>query len=241
MKKYSYVGISFIILLFGIIFVPRIVDRVKNTEIVSNTRMSKENPITNETLAFLKIDGQKRQFPKFVFLNQDSLWVTQSDFANKVTVVDFFFVNCPTICPKMTSNLALLSKQFTEKDFAIASFTINPVYDTPTRLKKYEEAYKINNPDWHFLTGDREKIYDLARNHFNLFAEENPDVVGGFEHSGYFALVDKNGYLRSRYDQFGNPIVYYRGTVSLEEKVADNGEEEQISILAQDIEKLLNE
>lgn len=241
MKKYSYVGISFIILIFGIIFVPRIVNRVKNTEIVSNTRMSKENPITNETLAFLKIDGQKKQFPKFVFLNQDSLWVTPSDFANKVTVVDFFFVNCPTICPKMTSNLAHLSKQFKEKDFAIASFTINPVYDTPTRLKKYEEAYKIDNPDWHFLTGDRKKIYDLARNHFNLFAEENPEVAGGFEHSGYFALVDKNGYLRSRYDQFGNPIVYYRGTVSLEEKVADNGEEEQISILAQDIEKLLNE
>ncbi len=241
MKKYSYIGISFIVLLFGIIFIPRIVNRIKNTNIVSNTRMSGENPITNEKLAFLKLDGVKKQFPEFLFLDQDSLLVTHLDYKGKVTIVDFFFVNCPTICPKMTSNLSYLEKQFQGKEVAFASFTINPVYDTPTRLKKYAEAHEVTNPDWHFMTGDREKIYDLARNHFNLFAEENPDVPGGFEHSGYFALVDKNGYLRSRYDQFGNPIVYYRGTVSLDEKIADNGEEEQVSILEEDIQKLLNE
>lgn len=241
MKKYSYVGISFIILLFGIIFVPRIVNRIKDTKIVSNTRMSSDNPVTNEKLAFLKLNGKERELPDFLFLNQDSLLVTHLDFKGKVTVVDFFFVNCPTICPRMTSNLSYLEKKFTGKDLALASFTINPVYDTPTRLKKYAEAHQVTNPDWHFLTGDREQIYNLARNHFNLFAEENPNVPGGFEHSGYFALIDKNGYLRSRYDKFGNPIVYYRGTVSLEENVAANGEKEQISILAEDIQKLLEE
>ncbi len=241
MKKYSYVGVSFIVLLFGIIFVPRIVNRVKNTAIVSNTRMSSDNPITNEKLAFLELSGVKRKMPDFVFRNQDSLLVTHSDYKGKVTVVDFFFVNCPTICPKMTNNLSYLEKQYKGQDVAFASFTINPKYDTPTRLKKYADAHEVSNPDWHFLTGDREKIYDLARNHFNLFADENPNVPGGFEHSGYFALVDKNGFFRSRYDRFGNPIVYYRGTVSLEEKVADNGEKEQISILEEDIKKLLDE
>jgi len=241
MKKYSYIGISFIILVFGIIFIPRIVNRVKGTKIVSNTRMSSDNPITNEKLAFLKLEDQKKQIPEFVFRNQDSLLVTHLDYKGKVTVVDFFFVNCPTICPKMTKNLSYLEKRFHGKDFAIASFTINPVYDTTRRLKKYAEAHQVTNPDWHFMTGDRNKIYDLARNHFNLFAKENSNVPGGFEHSGYFALVDKNGYLRSRYDEFGNPIVYYRGTVSLAEKVADNGEEEQISMLEKDIQKLLDE
>ena len=48
MKKYSYVGVSFIVLIFGIIFVPKIVDRIKDTKIVSNSRMSADNKITNE-------------------------------------------------------------------------------------------------------------------------------------------------------------------------------------------------
>lgn len=242
MKKYSYVGVSFIILVFGIIFVPKIVNRIKDTQIVNNDRMSADNKITNEKLAYLNINDKNKIIPEFAFLNQDSLLITHHDFKGKVTVVDFFFVNCPTICPKMTNNLVYLQNQFKNTDeFGIASFTINPKMDTPTQLKKYAESHKVFNQNWHFLTGDRNQIYSLAREGFNIFAEANPNVPGGFEHSGYFALIDKEGFLRSRYDQHGNPIVYYRGTVSLAEKIADNGEEEQISILEQDIKKLLAE
>ena len=241
MKKYTYVGVSFIILVFGIIFVPRIVDRIKDTKIVQNNRMSANNPITNEKLSFLKINGSNKSIPEFALLNQDSLLITNHDFKGKVTVVDFFFTSCPTICPKMTSNLVHLNKNINNENLAIVSFTINPKYDTPTKLKKYAERYEIENPNWHFLTGDKESIYKLAKNDFNIFAEENPNVPGGFEHSGYFALIDQNGFMRSRYDQFGNPIVYYRGTVGVEEKIDQNGEEEQISILIQDINKLIEE
>lgn len=242
MKKYSYVGVSFIVLLFGIIFIPRIVNRIKNTSIVSNSRMSAKNPITNEKLSYLILNGEKKKIPEFALYNQDSLLITQHDFKNKVTVVDFFFINCPTICPKMTKNLVHLQNQFIKNEkVGIASFTINPEYDTPTQLKKYAENNKVTHPNWHFLTGDKEQIYKLANKNFNIFAEVNPKVAGGFEHSGFFALIDKKGFLRSRYDKHGNPIIYYRGTVSLEEKKADNGEEEQISILAQDIKKLLHE
>jgi len=242
MKKYSYVGVSFIVLVFGIIFVPKIVNRIKDTKIVSNNRMSADNKITNEKLAYLNIDGKNKSIPEFALLNQDSLLITQHDFKGKVTIVDFFFVNCPTICPKMTSNLVHLQNEFKDTDeFGIASFTINPVMDTPTQLKKYADSHKVTNTSWHFLTGNREQIYTLARQGFNIFAEANSNVPGGFEHSGYFALIDKQGFLRSRYDMYGNPIVYYRGTVSIKEKIANNGEEEQISILTEDIKKLLEE
>lgn len=242
MKQYSYVGVSFIILIFGLYFVPKIVDGIKDNGIVKNDRLSAVNPKTNTILAYLEADKVKRKIPEFALQNQDSIIITHHDFKGKVTVVDFFFVGCPTICPKMTSNLVHVQNQFMDnQDLGIASFTINPKFDTSRRLKKYADSYKATHPNWHFMTGDKEQIYNLARKGFNVFAEENTNVPGGFEHSGYFALVDKQGYLRSRYDSFGNPIVYYRGTVGVEEKIAENGEKEQISILIQDIKKLLKE
>ena len=87
--------------------------------------------------------------------------------------------------------------------------------------------------NWHFLTGNIENIYDLANKGFNIFAGINPAVAGGFEHQGYFALVDKNGYLRSRTDQFGNPIVYYLGISE------DEIEVQGTDMLLEDVRKLL--
>ncbi|WP_103069946.1 SCO family protein [Aquimarina sediminis] len=241
MKKYSYVGISFVVLIFGILFIPKIVNRIKSTSVVKNDRMSANNPIANEKLSYIKINGAPKKVPEFAFLNQDSILITNHDYKGKVYVVDFFFTSCPTICPKMSRNLVYLQNKLADyENFGIASFTINPRNDTPRKLKKYAENYNVTDPDWHFLTGDREDIYELANTGFNIYAAENPDVLGGFEHNGYFALIDQEGYIRSRYDASGNPIIYYRGTIGVEEKMDENGEEEQITVLLKDIKKLLD-
>ncbi|WP_378185687.1 SCO family protein [Aquimarina sp. W85] len=240
MKKYSYVGISFIVLIFGIIFIPKIVNRVTNTSVTDNNRMSADNPIANQKLAYIKINGVPRQVPEFAFLNQDSLIITNHDYKGKVYVVDFFFTSCPTICPKMSRNLVFLQNQLKEyTNFGVASFSIDSKRDTPTRLKIYAENYGISDPDWNLLTGSHDDIYDLANAGFNIYAAENPEVAGGFEHNGFFALIDQDGYIRSRYDASGNPLIYYRGTIGVEEQQDENGEEEQISILLEDIKKLL--
>ena len=142
----------------------------------------------------------------------------------------------------MTRNLLSLQEEFAdEADFGIASITINPRYDTPSVLKAYAESYGIRDMDWHLLTGDRERIYDLANAGFNIFAAEMPEVPGGFEHSGMFALVDREGFIRSRKDSFGNPIVYYRGAIPESQPEGAEGESQQITILKEDIRKLLRE
>ena len=63
----------------------------------------------------------------------------------------------------------------------------------------------------------------------------NPRVAGGFEHQGYFALIDKKGFIRSRTDQFGNPIVYYLGIDR------EDGRRDEVEWVIEDIEKLLAE
>ncbi len=239
-NKYTYVWVSLVVLVFGIIFIPRIVDRIREGEIVQNDRMNMgKNP---KALSYITLNGQKRKVPSFALVNQDSLVITNKDYEGKVYVVEFFFTSCPSICPVMSRNLVELQEEFTEFDnFGIASISINPEYDTPLVLKEYAEKYGIKDMDWHLLTGDRETIYDLANVGFNIFAAETPGVPGGFEHSGFFALIDKNGFIRSRTDDFGNPIIYYRGTITPSQGENDEGEREQISILKEDIKKLLEE
>lgn len=239
-NKYTYIWVSLVILIFGIIFIPRIVNRVKSGTVVKNDRMNvKDN---SGELSFVLLNGKKRRVPTFEFMNQDSLLISNADYEGKVFVVEFFFTSCPSICPIMNKNLVAIQDEFANaEDFGIASFSITPEYDTPMVLKEYAERYGITDLDWNLMTGDQEKIYTLANKGFNIFAAEMPDAPGGFEHSGLFALIDKNGYIRSRVDKFGNPIVYYRGAITPEQVTNDHGETEQISILKEDIKKLLEE
>jgi len=243
--NYSYIGIAFIILVFGIIFIPRIVDRISNEDIIRNESRSdlvgdkKSNP---SDLAFIEINGEPKKVPAFSFTNQNGETVTDEDYLGKVYVLEFFFTTCPTICPRMNKNLIQIQNTFDGfEDFGVASFTINPDYDTPEVLKNYAEQYGVTNPNWHLMTGDKDAIYKLANEGFNLYTAEEEGAAGGFEHSGNFALIDKKGFIRSRKDDFGNPIIYYRGITSEEEKVDDDGSPEEISALKADIKKLLNE
>lgn len=239
-KKYTYVWVSLIILVFGIIVIPRIVNRLKNGETVENNRLANTNTISD--LSFILNNGQKRKVPEFSFINQDSLVISNEDYLGKVYVVEFFFTTCPTICPIMTRNLVELQDTFKEdEDFGVASFSINPRYDTPTILKKYASKYSITDMDWHLMTGEQEAIYDLANKGFYITANEEEEAPGGFEHSGAFALVDREGFIRSRNDRFGNPLIYYRGTITEEQGTNGEGEAQQITMLKEDIKKLLAE
>lgn len=239
-KKYTYVWVSAVVLVFGIFTVVEITDRLENQSIVRNDRMS--GTIMDRDLVYVTSDGKRRKAPDFSFINQDSVVITNRDYLGKVYLVDFFFTTCPTICPVMTSNLVEIQNTFKdEKDLGILSFTINPRYDTPTVLKKYREKYGITHPNWNLLTGNQEDIVQLSREGFYILANEDKDAPGGFEHSGLFALVDKEGYIRSRTDQYGNPIIYYRGTVTEKQGVDSEGQVQQITMLKEDIKILLEE
>jgi len=213
MKNYSYIGISFILLVFGIWSVPKIVDKFSN----------------NELYYLLDINEEPRKVPNFSFVNQHYKQVTNETLKGKVYVVEFFFTTCPSICPIMNRNMVKIQDEFYgNPNFGIASFSIDPEKDTPSVLKDYALSYKITNPNWHLLTGDKEKVYELANSGFNLFVGEGSEFDGGFEHSGFFALIDQEGFIRCRIDENGNPIIYYNGL-----------EDKGIQMIKEDIKILL--
>jgi len=189
MKKYSYIGIAFIILIFGIYAIPKIVNRFKTPELITISKV-----------------------PPFEFTNQDGKLINNSFYEGKVYVVEFFFTTCPTICPIMNENMLKIQNEFYGNlDFGIASFSINPKHDTHEILKEYAKSHGATSQNWNFLTGEQDEIYELANTGFTLYAGEDSNAEGGFEHSGMFALVDKKGNIRSRLDEYGNPIAFYDG------------------------------
>ncbi len=225
MKNKSYIGISLIILVFGILVIPKIVDRVKSGDVVKGDRLNIQTSRKKSVL--VKIGPA----PDFSLTNQNNETISNETYQGKVYVLEFFFSTCPTICPKMNANLKQVELQFKgQKNFGVASITINPETDTPEVLKKHAQDLEITSENWHFLTGDKEYIYKIANKGFNMYAAENSKVNGGFEHSGLFALIDKEGNIRCRKDDFGNPILYYDGL-----------EKEGIKAITEDIKLLLQE
>ena len=208
MKNKSYIGISFIILIFGIWAVPKIIAKFQKSDLVEI------GPV-----------------PEFKLTNQDNKSISDKGYLGKVYVVEFFFTTCPTICPKMNESMLQLQNEFYgNPNFGIASITIDPAKDTPQVLKEHADLLGVKHYNWHFLTGDKEYIYSLANKGFNLYAGENNKAAGGFEHSGLFALIDKEGKIRCRKDAQGNPILYYDGLDAA-----------GVEAIKEDIKKLLEE
>lgn len=215
MKKtnYSYVGISFIILLFGIYAVPKIVKHFQKADLFTYQKV-----------------------PDFSFTNQNGKTITNKDLEGKVYVVEFFFSTCTTICPIMKNNMLRVQNEFIgNPDFGIVSISINPTVDTPKVLKDYAERSGITHKNWHLLTGQsNDYVFGLSEKGFKLPAGIDTNNVDGLLHTGYFALVDKEGNIRCRYDENKNPILYYRG-------IKEQNNPPQIPELKQDIKLLLNE
>jgi len=224
-KNKSYIGISFIVLIFGIYAIPKIVERIKNDDVVKGNRLDNVGLKGKDFAAKLITIGPA---PKFELTNQDNVKISNEDYKGKVYVLEFFFTTCPSICPKMNQSMLVLEKKFFgNPNFGIVTITIDPKHDTPEVLKAHAELLGVKSSNWNFLTGDRQTIFDLANKGFNLYAGENSKVNGGFEHSGMFALIDKNGDIRCRKDEFGNPILYYDGL----EKAGVRDIQQDISIL----------
>lgn len=207
-KNKSYIGISFIILIFGIYAVPKIVDRINKGEVVKGNRLDNVGVKSNSDAKLMTIGPA----PKFELTNQDNIKVSNETYKGKVCVLEFFFTTCPSICPKMNLSMLEIEKTFFgNPNFGIVSITIDPSHDTPQVLKDHAKLLGVKSSNWNFLTGDKATIMDLSNKGFNLYAGENQKVSGGFEHSGLFALIDKDGNIRCRKDEFGNPNIYYDG------------------------------
>lgn len=149
--------------------------------------------------------GQGHTIGKFEFRNQDSLLISNRTVKGKVYVAEYFFTTCGSICPKMNKQMQRVQKAYKgNKKVKILSFTVDPKTDTVAQMKRYAEEHNADVNQWHFLTGDKDELYSLARKSFFVLkpaeAQNLGDVGSDFIHTNNFVLVDQKGRIRGYYD-----------------------------------------
>ena len=166
----------------------------------------------------LEIIGEENhKISNFQFINRDSIIVDNSTMKGNIYVASFFFTSCPTICPVMTKNMSYLQKELSVyPNIRFLSHSVDPVNDTPYKLRLYIEMMKqkyisIDTQNWDLVTGEKSEIYDIAKSYF-VNVSEDSIAPGGFLHSEYFVLIDKEGRIRSGVDQYNNVVGVYDGT-----------------------------
>ena len=144
----------------------------------------------------------------FAFLNQNGDQVTNKDFEGKIYVADFFFTTCPSICPILAKNMGSIQEIYKDdSEVMLLSHSVMPWVDSVEKIKHYASQKKAMNNKWHLITGDRDEIYDLARNSY--FADEDYKRTkdeSEFIHSENLILIDQKGRIRG----------VYNGTLSIE-------------------------
>lgn len=145
--------------------------------------------------------GNDHKIADFAFTNQNGKVITQKDYENTIYVADFFFTTCPTICPKMTDNMAWLQNQLKNNpEVKLLSFSVTPDIDTPEILKKYAQEKGVDDSRWNLVTGNKKDIYYLARKSYLAVKTGKPEELYDMVHTENFILVDKNKRIRGFYD-----------------------------------------
>ncbi|MCE2685907.1 MAG: SCO family protein [Cryomorphaceae bacterium] len=149
--------------------------------------------------------GKGHRVGAFRFENQDGIWITDADMKGKISVIEYFFTTCKSICPIMNTQMKRIQKKFANQtDVRIFSFTVDPDTDTVAQMKRYASAHQAQAGQWHFLTGKKADLYGLARRSFFVLkpaeAQNLGDAGSDFIHTNNFVLVDRQLRIRGYYD-----------------------------------------
>ena len=137
----------------------------------------------------------------FSLVNQNGDTITQEDYRDKIYIADFFFTTCPSICPIMTENMAVIQDRILSDDeVLLLSHSVTPEIDSVPQLKKYALEKGVIDKKWNLVTGDKKQIYELARNSYLAVKTDGDGGPFDMIHTENFILVDKEKRIRGTYD-----------------------------------------
>lgn len=104
---------------------------------------------------------EKYVVPDVTLVNQDGKKIRLRELLSgkRVTMVDFIFTTCTTICPVLSAGFSNFQRKIgpESKNVQLVSISIDPENDNPKKLREYLKRYDAK-PGWEFLTGSRQDI-----------------------------------------------------------------------------------
>jgi protein SCO1/2 len=166
------------------------------------------------------------QLPEFRLVDDRGRPFGSAELAGQVWVGNLFFTRCRSICPVLTAAMGRLQDRYDEygiEGIRLVSISVDPLHDTPERLREYAGTWAVDERRWTLLTGEPERIERLAVEGFKSFlGPAAADEQGGFDiaHLGKLVLVDGQGRIRGYYDAdpAGLDEVFHRSQHVLRER-----------------------
>ncbi|GAL78250.1 SenC protein [Algibacter lectus] len=98
--------------------------------------------------------------------------------------------------------MAKIQEEFkNDPDVLLLSHSVMPSTDSVSVLRAYANKNDVIDNKWHLVTGSRDEIYTLGRDHY--FVESDLGEVKSiddFLHTENFLLIDKNKHIRGIYN-----------------------------------------
>lgn len=154
--------------------------------------------LVDESIQYVK---KYHTIAPFSMTNQNGETITEQDYDNVIYVADFFFTTCPSICPIMTKNMAMLQEKLTQlPNVKLLSYSVTPKIDSVAQLKRYALQNKVDDNRWNLVTGSKKEIYQLARKSYLVVKDDGDGGPFDMIHTENFVLVDKQKRIRGYYD-----------------------------------------
>ena len=107
--------------------------------------------------------------------------LAQEVIGERIAVVNFIYTSCTTVCPVSSATFEQLQKRLGAalgKEVVLVSITVDPLRDTPQRLREYGARYHAAE-GWTWLTGAKRDV-DGALKGFGAYTanfEDHPATV----------------------------------------------------------------
>lgn len=129
-----------------------------------------------------------------------------SEFQGQPVIITMFYGSCTQVCPILIRDANRLYKAVDEslrENVQVLAVSFDTENDTSDELYKYAETKNLNLPNWHFVTGDRNNIRELA---MLLGVQYSKKSDGHFAHSNLVTLLDGDGMIVSRLEGLNQPV-----------------------------------
>lgn len=154
---------------------------------------------TNPHSGFDAVIPEEDKAPPFTLIDQDGTVRSLDALRGSLVLLDFIYTHCNGPCPVTTSARVQLQKNLPDdirQHLHFVSISLDPLRDTPQKLRDYALERGADLANWSFLTGEPQDVEAVLRS-YGVGVVRGAD--GDIQHVVVAFLIDPQGRITKRY------------------------------------------